>query len=217
MAITALFLWVIPGNWNIPVSGYASLDGLFELAPWLFLFLVPAITMGLFADEFQHGTSELLFTRPLSRWQIVGAKFFSAFALVSIAIVLTGLYYFSLYRMAVPVGNLDHGAILGSYIALFFLGAAYAAIGIYASSLQKNQVVGFIVALTLSFLLYSGFDLLAQVPFLKSLAPFLSYLGIESHYYNFSKGLVDTSDLVYFVSVVFLFLSLTHHKIQRIR
>ncbi len=215
--VTALFLWVIPGSWNIPMSGYASLDGLFDLAPWLFLFLVPAVTMGSFSEEFQSGTAELLFTRPVSRIQIVLAKYLAAVSLIAMAIVLTFIYYFTLSRLAVPVGNLDHGAICGSYLALFFLGAAYAAIGLYASAVQKNQVVSFMVALVLSFLVYSGFDLLAQVPFLESISSVLAYMGIEAHYGNFSKGLVDTSDLIYFLSIIMAFLSLTQYKIQKIK
>lgn len=217
LVVTGLFLWVIPGDWNIPISGYASLDGLFELAPWLFLFLIPAITMGSFSEEYHSGTAELLLTRPISEWSIVIGKYLAAFFIVVFAIALTGIYYFSIYQMATPTGNIDHSSILGSYIALFFLGASYVAVGLFASTLNINQAVAFIYALVFSYLLFAGFDLLGQVSFLSKFSTFLEQLGVSIHYDTFSKGLIQIGDVVYYLSVIFFFLALTKLKIKNKR
>lgn len=217
MVLTGLFLWVVPGTWNIPISGYSNIDGLFELAPWLFLFLIPAITMGMFAEEFQTRTIELLLSRPVSRLGIVLSKYFAALLIVFIGITLTCIYAFSVSSMAIPVGNVDWGSIIGSYIALYFLGATYTAIGVFSSVQTSNQAVSFMLALALSYLLFSGFDLFAQIPFFKGVANLLMYFGMEMHYQSFSKGLLNSSDVVYFLSVLGLFLYLTYLKIRNIK
>lgn len=213
LVVTGLFLWVIPGNWNIPISGYANMDGLFDLAPWLFLFLIPAVTMGSFSEEYQSGTAELLLTRPLSEWSIVWGKYLAALLIVSISILLTLVYYFTLYQMASPVGHLDHSAILGSYIALFFLGATYISVGMFASTLHTNQAVAFIYALVMCYLLFAGFELLGQIPFLTSWSAFFEQLGIQVHYDTFSKGLIEFKDATYYLSVIGFFLFLTTQSI----
>ena len=157
---TGLFLWVFPLEFNIPDFGYAGLDGLFVLAPFVFLFLIPAITMRAFADEKRSGTLELLMTQPITDLKIILAKFFSGIVLVLFALLPTLIYYFSVYELGLPKGNLDSGAIWGSYIGLLMLGGAFVAIGIFASSVTDNQIVSFILAVFLSFFMYMGFELI---------------------------------------------------------
>lgn len=217
LLMTALFLWIVPGQSNIPMGGYATLEPLFWMAPWLFLFLVPAVTMRLLADEKKSGTLEILLTKPLSDWQIVGGKYLAGFILVVVSILPTLVYFFSIHKMAQPLGNIDHGAIWGSYIGLLLLGAVYTSIGLFTSSTTSNQIVAFIFAVVLSFLFYSGFDTLASIPFLKSSSSWLVNLGIGEHYQSISRGVVDFRDLTYFVGVVVIFLALTKMMISRKR
>ena len=217
LLITALFLWIVPGQSNIPMGGYATLEPLFWMAPWLFLFLVPAVTMRLLADEKKSGTLEILLTKPLSDWQIVGGKYLAGFILVVVSILPTLVYFFSIHKMAQPLGNIDHGAIWGSYIGLLLLGAVYTSIGLFTSSITSNQIVAFIFAVVLSFLFYSGFDTLASTPFFKSSSSWLVNLGIGEHYQSISRGVVDFRDLTYFVGVVVIFLALTKMMISRKR
>lgn len=209
LLITGLFLWVIPGEMNVLYSGYASLEPLFYLAPWIYLFLVPAVTMHLIAEEKKSGTVELLLTSPLTELQVVTAKFFSGVVLVFISLLPTFIYFFSVYHMGAPVGNIDMGATWGSYIGLFLLAAAYVSIGVFASSLTQNQILSFVVATLLCFFFYSGIDAIASIPALKKILGFLTYMGMESHYQSISRGVVDTRDLVYFLSVIILFIVLT--------
>lgn len=204
-------MWVFKGGFNVFESGYASLDSLFTLAPWIFLFLVPAITMRMFAEEKRSGTIELLYTRPVSEWQIVLAKFFSAWLLIFIAILPTLIYYISVYMLGNPVGNIDSGGTLGSYIGLIFLGGIYASLGIFSSSITENQIVAFILAVVLSFLFYLGFDLLSTVFAGGDVAHFVEKLGIEYHYQSISRGVIDSRDLVYFLGVIFIFLYSTRY------
>jgi ABC-2 type transport system permease protein len=162
LLVTGLFLWVFPGAYNIPDNGYATLEGLFSLAPWLYLFLVPAITMRFFADEKRTGTLEILLTRPLSDFQLIFAKFLAGMVLVTFSLLPTLLYFLSVYLLGNPVGSIDTGATWGSFFGLFFLAAIYVAIGIFASSLTDNQIVSFILAMVLSFIFYLGFDFIAS-------------------------------------------------------
>ena len=214
LLLTGLFLWVIPGHWNVFSLGYASLDGLFDIAPWLYLFLVPAIAMRLFADEYRSGTEELLLTSPLSSFQIVCSKYISGLLVLLLSLLPTLVYYFSISRMAYPVGNVDHGAIVGSYIGLFLLAAVYLAIGVFASSLTDNQIVAFLSAMVLSYLLYAGLDFLSLVS-QSAVAKYIAEGSIATHYYELSKGVIVFSDIIYYVSLVFFFLYITHLKIQR--
>lgn len=202
LLVISLFLWVIPGSWNIPGSGYATLNGLFELSPWVLLFLVPAITMRMFSEEFRTGTIELLLTRPVSVIAIVWAKYFAALTVITVSILLTTVFAASLYYIALPAGNADWGAISGSYIALLLLGAVYASIGLCASAATKNQVVAFLVAAALSFLFYSGFGLLSTIP---GVPLWMNQAGIEIHYVSMSRGVLDSRDVLYFISAVVLF------------
>lgn len=207
LILTGLFLWVIPGQYNILDAGYANVDGLFYLAPWLFLFLCPAVTMRLLSEEKQTGTWELLVTKPLSKLQIVLGKYLSGLLLVVLALLPTLLYYFSVSYLAEPIGNVDSGAFLGSFIGLLLLAAVYVAIGIFASSLSKNQIVSFVVAVVLSFFFYYGFDLLGSFFSSGQTIQLFESFGIHAHYQSISRGVVDSRDLIYFIllSVAFLF------------
>ena len=209
LLVTGLFLWVFPGTYNIPDSGYATLQGLFSLAPWLYLFLVPAITMRFFADEKRSGTLEILLTHPVSDLKLVLAKFFAGLFLVILSLLPTLLYFLSVYLLGNPVGSIDVGATWGSFIGLFFLAAIYVAIGIFASSRTDNQIVAFILAMVISFVFYLGFDFIGSsgVPYL--LEQILSWFSIETHYRSISRGVVDMRDLIYFLGMALIFLYLT--------
>jgi len=211
---TSLFLWVFPGNYNIPEGGYASLDGLFSLAPWVYLFLVPAITMRLFAEEKRLGTMEVLLTRPLSVFQIVFAKYLAGLLLVSISLLPTLIYFYSVYALGNPIGCIDTGGTWGAFIGLFFLAAIYVAIGVLASALTDNPVFAFILALFLSFLAYLGFDLVGSMELPSGIQQFITGFGINEHYHSVSRGVVDSRDLVYFLSAIFTFLFLTSRVIH---
>lgn len=209
LLITGLFLWVFKSDFNIMTFGYATLDSLFILAPWVFLFLVPAVTMRSFAEERRTGTIEMLLTKPLSDWQIVGAKYLAGIALVILALIPTFIYYISVSRLAVPVGNIDHGGIWGSYIGLFFLSATFVSIGIFCSSITNNQILAFILSVFLCGFFYIGFDLIYSMALFGKIDLFIQQLGMSAHYSSMSRGVIDTRDLLYFISVIVLFLSLT--------
>lgn len=215
LAMTGLFLWVIPGQWNLLNNGFANLDGLFELAPWLYLFLVPAISMKVFAEEKKSGTIELLLTRPIPVYQVVLSKYLGTLILILISLLPTLIFYFSVYHLGNPAGNLDSGAIIGSYLGLLFLGTIYAAIGVFSSVLTTNQVVAFLLAVVLSFMFYSGFDLISALFVGTAFENVLIQLGIDNHYQSISRGLVDLRDIFYFVSITFYFIYLTTLKLGR--
>jgi ABC-2 type transport system permease protein len=215
LLVTGLFLWVFPGAYNIPENGYATLEGLFSLAPWLYLFLVPAITMRFFADEKRTGTLEILLTRPLSDFQLIFAKFLAGMVLVIFSLLPTLLYFLSVYLLGNPVGSIDTGATWGSFFGLFFLASIYVAIGIFASSLTDNQIVSFILAMVLSFIFYLGFDFIASagIPFL--LEQIFEWLSINNHYLSASRGVIDMRDMVYFTGMTFLFLWFTRGFLRK--
>ena len=214
LAVTGLCLWVFPGALNIPDSGYASLDSLFYIAPWVFLFLVPAITMRSFAEELKTGTIELLLTKPISEWELTVAKFLAAATLVLIALLPCAVYIISVWLLGATPGNLDTGATYGAMIGLMLLGASYSAIGTFTSSLTDNQIIAFIAAALTSFVFYEGFDALAKMISAAAVQDFVSYLGIKEHYASISRGVVDSRDLVYFFGVILTFLLLTRLKLQ---
>lgn len=207
-------LWIIPGEYNILDAGYANVDGLFYLAPWLFLFLCPAVTMRLFAEEKQNGTWELLITKPISKFSIVFGKYIAGWLLVSIALIPTLIYYFSVSYIAEPQGNVDSGAFWGSFIGLFFLTAVYVAIGIFASSLTKNQIVSFILAVVISFFFYYGFEVIASFSHNAQSIHFCELLGIHVHYKSMSRGVIDSRDIAYFVLISGTFLGATTWRIR---
>jgi len=214
LLLTGLFLWVIPGEYNILDAGYANVDGLFYLAPWLFLFLCPAVTMRFFAEEKQTGTWELLVTKPLSKIQIVLGKYLAGWLLVALALVPTLLYYFSVSYLAEPVGNVDSGAFWGSFIGLFLLAAVYVAIGLFASSLSNNQIISFVVTVALSFFFYYGFEVLTGFFASGQSIQLIETFGIHAHYKSMSRGVIDSRDLLYFLLLSTGFLSATVWKIK---
>lgn len=214
LLIIGLVMWVIPGDLNVLDSGYASLDSLFSIAPWVFLFLVPAVTMRTFSEEKRSGTIELILTRPISDTQMVLGKFFASVVLVLIILIPALLFYLSVYLLGNPVGNIDTGGTWGSFIGLFFLASAYAAVGIFTSSLTDNQIVSFILSMLLCFLLYTGLESLALLDAFSGIKYFLVSLSISEHYSSMSRGVIDTRDVVYFVALSALFLIFTRTKLE---
>lgn len=215
LLLNGLFLWVFEGEYNILNSGFADLSPFFTIAPWILIFLIPAVTMRSFSDEMKQGTLELLLTKPLNTWQIVNGKFFGAFLLIVIAIVPTLIYVYVISSLGIPVGNIDLGSTMGSYFGLLFLIAGYTAIGIFTSTLSENQIVAFILSVFLCFIFYFGFQGIAI--YVPSFENFISKLGMDSHFKSMSKGVIDTRDILYFVSVTILFLSVTVFKLKSLK
>lgn len=208
LIVTGLFLWVFPDS-SILDYGYAGLDSLFKIAPYIFMFLIPAITMRSIAEERKEGTYEFLATRPLTDWQIIFGKYFACVLIVLMALIPTLIYYYTVYQLGVTKGNVDTGAVIGSYLGLFLLGSAFVAIGIFTSSLSKNQIVAFAIAVFLSFFAFSGFDSISRILSFQNFDIFITSLGINEHYESINRGVLDTRDLIYFLSLIFLFLVAT--------
>jgi ABC-2 type transport system permease protein len=211
LILNGLFLWFFKGDFNILDYGFADLSSFFLLTPWILIFLIPAVTMRSFSDEKKQGTLELLLTKPISHFRIVLGKYFGAFILILIALIPTLLYVYTVYQLGNPVGNLDLGSTLGSYFGLLFLVASYTAIGVFASTLSDNQIVAFIAAVFICFVFYIGFEGLAE--FLSS--DFVEQLGMSSHFKSMSRGVLDSRDIIYFLSVTFFFLWLTKLNINQ--
>lgn len=203
-----LLMWVFPDT-NVLDYGYASMETLFALAPYVFMFLVPAITMKSFAEEKRNGTIELLYTLPFRDGEIVTGKFLAGFLLVVLSILPTVVYYFSLSYLGNPVGNIDTAGIIGSYVGLVLLGGIFTAIGVLSSALTGNQIVSFILAAFLCFAFYVGFDSISAINIWTETSYFIKQLGILSHYETLSKGLIDFSDVAYFLSMIFMVLYFT--------
>ncbi len=203
------FLFVFSGGFNILDSGFADLKPFFSLAPWIFLFLIPAISMKSFADEKRMGTMEILLTKPIGIWKLIAGKYLGVLVLILLAIIPTLLYVLTISQLGRPVGNFDVGATIGSYFGLLFLGGCYAAIGIFASSLSSNQVVAFLLAVFLCFIGYYAFEGLSQTNIFGTSGYIVESLGISFHYKSISRGVLDTRDLIYFISFILLFLKLT--------
>jgi ABC-2 type transport system permease protein len=212
LILNGLFLWVFEGDYNILNTGFADLTPFFTLAPWIFIFLIPAVTMRSFSDEKKQGTLELLLTKPLSIWQIVNGKFLAAVVLIVMAIIPTFIYVAVIYNLGMPEGNIDMGSTIGSYFGLLFLIASYCAIGIFTSTLSDNQIVAFIIAVFVSFFFYFGFEGIASL--LPSYANAIAAVGMQDHFKSMSRGVIDTRDILYFVSVTLLFLSFTVYKLK---
>ena len=211
LLINGLFLWVFKDDFNILNAGFADLNPFFFLAPWVFLFLIPAITMKSFADELNSGTIELLKTKPISDWQIVLGKFWASLLLVIVALIPTLTYVYTIYSLGNPVGNIDFGSTIGSYIGLLFLASTYTAIGLFTSTLSKNQIVAFILGVFITFILYYGFDAISN-----SLENDLTIkkIGINEHFKSISRGVIDTRDIIYFLSVTIFFLFITKTRLE---
>lgn len=203
-----LFMWVFPDT-NVLDYGYASMDTLFFMAPWVFIFLVSAITMRSFSEEKSAGTIETLTTRPISDLAIILGKYFAGLTLVIFALIPTLLYYYTIYVLGAPEGNVDTPAIVGSYIGLFFLGGAYVAIGLFSSAITDNQIVSFVLSMFLCFFFYTAFEYLSGWDVLGSLDNYMEWLGINYHYQSISRGVIDSRDVLYFISLITLFITLT--------
>ncbi len=212
LLLMGLFLFVFP-NSSLLDFGYATLDKFFELAPWVLLLLVPAITMRSFADEFKSGTWELLATKPVSLHKVIVGKYLAALAVAVFALIPTIIYLITIYKLS-PSGAIDFGGILGSYISLILLTALFTAVGIFCSSISNNAVISFILAAFVCFLIYIGFNALSQIPALQGKYDYyLQQLGVEAHYNNMSRGLITLQDVLYFVVIIGLFLLLTKRNI----
>jgi ABC-2 type transport system permease protein len=208
LTAVGLFVWVFPDT-NVLDYGFADLSSLFSLAPYIFMFLIPAITMRTFAEEKKTGTMELLLTKPLTDWDIILGKYLSSLFLVVIALLPTLIYYYAIYQLGNPKGNVDSAGVFGSYIGLILLGAVFTAIGTFASSISENQIVSFVIAVFLCFLLYAGISALASLSLWGGAAYVISQLGLDYHYNALSKGLIDSRNVLYFLSVIFVALSAT--------
>jgi len=210
-----LFMWVIPDT-NLLDYGVASLDSFFAFVPMILIFLIPAITMRSFAEETQNGTIEMLSTKPLTDLEIVTGKFLASFLLIAFALLPTTLYYYSLYQLGTPIGNIDTGAVIGSYIGLLLISSAFAAIGVFASSISTNQIVAFVVGTFLCFFFFLGFEFISGLPvFFGKIDTIIEMLGMNYHFNLLGKGLIDSRDVLYFASVIVLFLVLTLVNLQK--
>ncbi|MDC0303646.1 gliding motility-associated ABC transporter permease subunit GldF [Flavobacteriales bacterium] len=209
LLFVGLFMWVLPTEANVIDNGYADLRTLFVVAPWVFLFLIPAITMRSFADEKSSGTIELLHTRPLSDLSIILAKYFGGLTLVIFALLPTLVYFMSVYQLGNPIGNIDTGSVWGSYIGLTLLGASFVSIGIFCSAVSNNQIISFILAVFVSWGLWIGIETIASFQFLGTWDHLLLSIGINSHYSSLSRGVIDTRDVVYLLSLIAVFIALT--------
>jgi ABC-2 type transport system permease protein len=208
-----LLLWVFKSDYNIFDAGFADLNSFFYISPWLFFFLIPAITMRSFVDEKTQGTFELLKTKPITNWQLVLGKYFGAFLLIVFALIPSLIYVYSVNTLANPQGNIDLGPIIGAYIGLLFIASSYTAIGLLASALSKNQIVAFLIAVLLCFIMFYGFEALANLEAFKNLN--LEYFGMKYHYNSLARGVLDTRDLGYFFSLSILFLAITHKIVEK--
>ena len=204
-----LLMWVFQES-SILEYGYSDMGTLFTMGPYVFMFLVPAITMRMFAEEKRSGTAELLFTRPLTSFDIIAGKYLAGFFLVLFSLIPTLLYYFSVYNLGNPVGNLDTPCIIGSYIGLTLLGGVFVSIGIFASSVTENQVVSFILAVFLCFIIYSVLSSIAGINVWGNFSYIIEQFSILYHYSSLSKGLIDLRDIVYFLSVITVMLLITN-------
>ncbi len=217
LVVCGLFLFVFTGEYNILDNGFADVKPFFNLAPWIFIFLIPAITMKSFSEEKRQGTMELLLTRPIGFTQLILGKYFGALILVILAILPSILYVITIDQLGKPVGNFDLGATLGSYLGLIFLAACYTAIGIFASSFSQNQIISFVIAVFLCFISYFAFEGLGNLDFFGSINYGAEYLGISYHYQSISRGVIDTRDVIYFLSFIVLFLKLTELRLKSIQ
>jgi len=211
LLINGLFLWVFDDGFNILNAGFADLTSFFYLAPWILIFLIPAITMKTFADEFRSGTIEILKTRPITNVTLVLGKFFAILTLLIIVLIPTFVYAYSIHELGNPVGNLDYGSISGSYIGLFLLASSFASIGIFTSTLTKNQVVAFLLGICIVFLFYYGFDAVSSL--FGDYSYTIKLFGMNEHYKSISRGVIDSRDVLYFMSIIIFFLFVSKQKL----
>ena len=211
LLINGLFLWVFDDDFNILNAGFADLTSFFYLAPWILIFLIPAITMKTFADEFRSGTIEILKTRPITNVTLVLGKFFAILTLLIIVLIPTFVYVYSIHELGNPVGNLDYGSISGSYLGLFLLASSFASIGIFTSTLSKTQVVAFLLGICMVFLFYYGFDAVSSL--FGDYSYTIKLFGMNEHYKSISRGVIDSRDVLYFMSIIIFFLFVSKQKL----
>ncbi len=204
-----LFMWVFPDS-NIMDYGFADMESLFTFGPIAYLLLIPAITMRTFAEEKKDGTIELLMTKPLTDWQIILGKYFASFSLVVFALVPTLIYYFSVYTLGSPIGNIDSAAVFSSYIGLLLLGGVYTSIGILSSAITSNQIFSFIISLIVCYFFYDGISRMASLDLWEGSRNFLSQFSLSYHYEALSKGVLDSRNLIYFISITLIMLISTN-------
>ena len=207
LLINGLFLWVFKGDFNILDANFADLNSFFFIAPWFFIFVIPAITMRTFSDEIRLGTIEIIKTKPISTWDIVIGKYLGSLLLISIALIPTMTYVYTISQLAATPESIDYGSIIGSYFGLLFLASSITAIGMFSSTLSNNQIVAFIMGLAFSFFMFYGFEALDEL--INSESFDLKNIGLYSHFINIGRGVIDTKDLLYFMSVTFFFLFIT--------
>lgn len=210
----SVFLWLVPET-SVFEFGYSTLSQMFEIAPWVFMFLVPAITMRSFAEERKSGTLEILQTKPISDLKLVFGKYLSGLTLVVFSLIPTLLYFITVYLLSTPVGNMDIGGTWGSYLGLFFLGAIYVSIGIFASVINENQIISFITALFLCFFFQTLLDMLRGLFSIGPIDSVFEYLSINTHYLSISRGVIDTRDVTYFISFIAFFVVLTKFIVEK--
>ncbi|WP_064197105.1 MULTISPECIES: gliding motility-associated ABC transporter permease subunit GldF [Emticicia] len=211
LVIVGLFTWFFDSN--VLDYGYADLNNFFQLTPFIFIFLIPAITMRSLSEEYKTGTIELLFTKPLSEWQIIIGKFLASFLLIAIALLPTLLYYYSIYQLGSPKGNIDSAAVSGSYLGLLLLGATFASIGLWSSSITDNQIIAFIIGALFCYIIYDGIQQLANV-FTGTTQYFINFLSLSYHYDALGRGLIDSKNIIYLLSIIFLMLYLSKQNIS---
>ena len=211
LAMNGLFLWVFKGEFNLLDAGFADLNSFFFIVPWFFLFLIPAITMRSFSDEIRLGTIEILKTKPITNWQIVLGKYFGSLVLIILALIPTLIYAFSIHNLGGEIGSIDTGSTIGSYIGLLFLASTFTSIGLFTSTLSNNQIVAFILAVIICFFMYYGFEAFAEF----NLVDGVQNLGMKAHFNSISRGVIDTRDLIYFISTTIFFLFLTSFKLEQ--
>ncbi len=214
LLVIGLFLWVFPTDFNIIQTGYSNLDGLFVLGPFVLLFLVPAITMRFFSDELRSGTIEVLFTKPVSDLQVILSKFMAGSLLLILSILPTLVYVVTVYKLGLPAGNIDLGATWGSYVGLLLVGIAFVAVGLFCSTITNNQVVSFVLAVFASSFIFFGFELIHSLELLGAADLFVRNLGMYSHYTSLSRGVIDTRDVIYFLSLIAIFVILSKVRLE---
>lgn len=207
LLINGLFLWVFKGDFNILDANFADLNSFFFIAPWFFIFMIPAITMRTFSDEIRLGTIEIIKTKPISTWDIIIGKYLGSLLLISIALIPTLTYVYTIAQLAATPESIDYGSIIGSYVGLLFLASAITAIGMFTSTLSNNQIVAFIMGLALSFFMFYAFEAIDEL--MNSESYDIKNLGLYAHFINIGRGVIDTRDLLYFISVTFFFLFIT--------
>lgn len=214
LLLNGLFLWVFKGNYNVFDNGFADLENFFHLVPWVFIFLIPAITMRSFSEERKMGTLELLYIKPLSTTKVILGKFWGALVLCSLAVLPTIVYVFCISALGMIEGNYDSGIIIGSYFGLLFLIAAYVAIGLFCSSFTDNQIVAFILGTILSFSFFYGFEALSTLFSEGALQSSVENIGAKAHFESIAEGILDSRDLVYFSTTTLFFLYLTQIRLK---